>query len=513
MHFLTILAFAFVFWQAEQPGRWMLIGTEDVTLILVAVLGQPPALALLATAAARRAKKLLENGTRDAQCAYRFHHRAGVILRALALAGFAATVFLTSWPRWFDFTGSSHAFQIVGDLLTFTPFAVNVLALWLAAYPLEVAVPRGEPAAFSNADSAGSPHWRLRDYLDFHFRHYLLVVACPMTLILFSANVTRGYGPWLSEWTGWIWAPETILGAAAMGVFIVSPAMLRRIWRTKPLEPGAVRARLEATCRRIGMRCRDILEWNSHGIMINAAVMGVFTPVRYVMLSDGLLTAMDPRQVEAVFGHEAGHVKHRHIQHFLVFAFFGWLFVVGVMELCAGLLTGFTILSDGALWIAQGAGALAAVIVWGLGFGWLSRRFEREADVFGAFCVTPPPSECNIPCSLHADSARPGAPSGRGVCASGAALFASALDRVALLNGIPHDERSWRHSSIGNRIRFLARLAGDPVSAQRFERSMRRLKAALLSAAIVGSAFAVYYWWTVPEPAIIRLQARVAGGP
>ena len=96
------------------------------------------------------------------------------------------------------------------------------------------------------------------------------------------------------------------------------------------------------------------------------------------------------------------------------------------------------------------------------------------------------------------------------VCATGAAIFASALDRVALLNGIPQEERSWRHSSIGTRIRFLTSLSGDPRRATQFERLLRRVKAAMLAAAVIGSALCVYYWMVVPQPAILRLQV---GGP
>jgi STE24 endopeptidase len=87
-------------------------------------------------------------------------------------------------------------------------------------------------------------------------------------------------------------------------------------------------------------------------------------------------------------------------------------------------------------------------------------------------------------------------------------LFASALDRVASVSGIPHEERSWRHSSVGSRIRFLHSLAGDPARAIRFERIVRRAKAVLLAVAVVGAAGSLYYWSVTPTPALMRL-----GGP
>ncbi len=92
-----------------------------------------------------------------------------------------------------------------------------------------------------------------------------------------------------------------------------------------------------------------------------------------------------------------------------------------------------------------------------------------------------------------------------GVCATGVAIFASALDRVAVLNGIPQEERSWRHSSIGSRIRFLTSLAGDPCRAVRFERLIGRVKIGMLTLAIMGLAVCVYYWMVVPVPAVLRM--------
>src|SRR5690606_775026 len=96
---------------------------------------------------------------------------------------------------------------------------------------------------------------------------------------------------------------------------------------------GELRERLEDLCRRIGLTYRRILIWESDGMVVNAAVMGLLRPVRYMLLSDGLLEMMDDRKIEAVFGHEAGHVKNRHIQYYLLVAVLSMLLVGGVAEL------------------------------------------------------------------------------------------------------------------------------------------------------------------------------------
>ncbi|MFQ5415098.1 MAG: M48 family metallopeptidase, partial [Phycisphaerae bacterium] len=377
----------------------------------------------------------------------------------------------------------------------------TVIGVWVAAFPMERML-RGDDHAIG---ATAGPAWRRGEYLDFNIRHHVLVVAVPMTIILFASNICDGYERELVAWLRVPWAPEMLLGIVACGVFLIAPLLLCRIWRTVPLNDGPVRTRLEAVCRRIGLRCRGILVWKSDGMVINAAVMGVAAPVRYVLLSDGLLETMSEPQIEAVFAHEAGHIRHRHLQHFLVFALVGWLFVAGFTELIA---RGFGAV-DGAPGLSfvtiQGVGVVVTAIVWGVGFGWVSRRFERQADVFGARCVAPDAAACHMPCSVHIDDDTTLDGSGR-LCATGAAIFASALDRVATLNAIPHDERSWRHSSIGSRMRFLTNLANDPQRAAQFDRLVRTIKRTLVIAAMVGCAATALYWEVLGTPVLVRMQ-------
>jgi len=508
MHLLTILAFAVLFWRADSPGKWGLLPRNDVIGTLLIVGSLPVLLWFLGVLAARRARRLHDRHPQAPQISQRFHHRSMSILRTGLFAGYAASLLLTPWPDWFNFGRITPALQIVGDVIVLSPFLVGVLLLWVAAYPAERTLRlMGDPQSCGGPPT-GETAWRMGAYLDFNLRHQFLVVAAPMTLILFASNLTRGYGAWLRRWSGGYWMPDVLLAVVAAGVFVFAPLLLCRIWRTAPLKAGPLRERLEVICRRIGLRCRDILIWKSDGMMINAAVMGVFAPVRYVLLSDALLATMSPRQVEAVFGHEAGHVRHRHIQHFLVFALVGWLAVAGLMEGLAQTSMGAKAWWGLSATAIQELGLAATVLFWGFGFGWVSRRFERQADLFGARCVTPSSSECDRPCSVHLDAQNPGTEDGR-VCATAAALFASALQRVAILNGIPTEERSWRHSSIGSRIRFLVSLAGDPARARQFERLIRRIKTTLLAAAVLGAAFSVYYWSVVLQPALLQLQTGV----
>jgi len=524
MYLFTIAAFALLFWRLEGPALWLVVPQGDRFRTIALVVGSQLLVLAASAISARRARHLLSSRDDGQLAGQYFHHRATFILRVLLVIGFGFCVLMTPWPHFFDFGGISPLLQPLGDLLILSPFFAGCVILWLTSYSVERLIyePGSRWVAVDDETSADTHSSRqgvalgLRSYLDFNLRHQLLVVAIPMLLILFAADLTHGYEESIRKAAGTFWAPDAILGLSAAFVFIFSPLLLIRIWQTDSLPHGRLRTRLEGLCQRIGLKCRDIRIWKSDGLMINAAVMGILPRTRFVLLSDALLSSMSDRQIEAVFGHEAGHVRHRHIQHFLLFAFVGWIAVAGVMELLARFVYVEGVAGKTASLAVQGAGVLATVVIWGVGFGWVSRRFERQADLFGARCVTADLDECSVPCSVHLEVAKDPTQSAERmtqggndrVCATAAGIFASALGRVALLNGIPPEERSWRHSSIANRVRFLAAIADDPALAMKFERTVRRIKSALIATAIVGTIGTMVYWSIVPEPAVLRLQAN-----
>ena len=86
--------------------------------------------------------------------------------------------------------------------------------------------------------------------------------------------------------------------------------------------------------------------WDTGHCVLNACVTGVLPGFRYVLLTDALVETMTPVEVAAVFGHEIGHIAHRHL------LYFGFFF--------AGSLGMLTLLADGVTagmgWIAGSAG-------------------------------------------------------------------------------------------------------------------------------------------------------------
>src|SRR5438552_1739773 len=132
MYLFTIFAFACLFWRLEGPALWMLVGEHDVFWTLAIVIGHLAVVALTAIFASRRATRLLASSPSDQSRGHYFHHRATFILRILLLAGFAGTILLTPWPRFFRFERISPWLQFVGDSLTIAPYLIGCLILWIS---------------------------------------------------------------------------------------------------------------------------------------------------------------------------------------------------------------------------------------------------------------------------------------------------------------------------------------------------------------------------------------------
>jgi hypothetical protein len=76
----------------------------------------------------------------------------------------------------------------------------------------------------------------------------------------------------------------------------------------------------------------------------------------------------------------------------------------------------------------------------------------------------------------------------------GAAVFISALNRVAQVNNIPIRRFEWLHGSIGSRLDFLKSIAGHPRQCERFDRQMQRINGLLLVGLFVSLLWLATAW-------------------
>ncbi len=416
----------------------------------------------------------------------------------IALLGlFGLLVFETGWVKLVRVGWHLGRYPLIDELVLVGPVLLAAVLCWLVMYPTDRAL--RVSASGGLGEAIGQPVWTLGQYLDFQIRYQVLTVLVPMSLFILASDLMSLYGRPLVAATGVVWLPELLQAVVAGTVFVFSPVMLRHLWKTQKLPASALRSRLEATCRRLGLRYREILVWQSHGAMVNAAVMGLLPQIRYILLSDGLLDHLSEEQVESVFGHEAGHVKERHITYYMLFAIASMIAV--------GLAGEWLERELGQSEDVTNVAVMGMVVaIWGIGFGWISRRFERQADLHGVRCVQKDPLACTQPCWVHSPGAAETA--GERLCATAAGVFASALEAVAMLNGISKYARSWRHSSIASRQAFVRQAAFYPEILRRFEGTVSRIKLGLLAVTLSLAIVSAWFYWPMLQPGGQHLRSR-----
>jgi STE24 endopeptidase len=481
--YLVVIAVASLVLAFTRPPYPLLRGAEWTTAAVIAAALVPVAAAWLLC---RMVLAALERYPDEPGRGQLVFARGMFGIQWLLAAAHGGLLLCTDWMTTCAQIPRVGSWPLFPGLLACTPLLLSIILVWTAVYPadravrqiaLEIQLLRGRPV---------HPVWKVSEYVVYNLRHQVLFVLVPMALILAARDVIGIYETPLRDVFPHL--PDLLLGAVAGVVAVTAPLMLRYVWVTQRLPNGPLRDRLLMLCRKLRMRVSEILVWRSGGMIVNAAVMGVVAPLRYVMITDAMLEQMDDTRIEAVFGHEAGHVKRRHILFFLLLAFISGCAVTIASVRAQGLEPLL-----GQLLMAAVAVLLAAK--WVLAFGWISRRFERQADVFGVRTLELSGLPCFAPCAVHNPQQMPEAQRGttrRGdpLCSTAAHVFGSTLNEVAVLNGIPPEARSWRHSSIASRSRFIQRLAQDPREAQRFERQVQRIQIAILAAAVLTGAWA-----------------------
>jgi len=403
------------------------------------------------------------------------------------LGTYAATIHLWGWPSLVLDSWGWRGSILVDDALILAPFLLGQFLVWWGLFYGERAI-LGIPPSHPGGSAARQLYLRERQSL---------ALISPIVLIFVIRNDVIG-----RIWPGWQdhpWAEPVELAALGMGILLVSPFFVRLAWPTRSLPDGPLRERLESIAKRAGFQCADILVWDTDHMMVNACVTGVLPRFRYVLLSDALIETLTPLELAAVFGHEVGHVAHRHLPFFLFF-FVGCLALLTMTSgLFADLGNWFAALSGleaRSLSIARGViEALVALscvgaFIW-IVFGHLSRRFERQADVFGCKVVSR-----ELP-GGSPDSNVDASPSSTWeICPSGVRVFSNALATVAHQNGIDSAARSWRHGSIASRIAFLQKLAMAPEREPAFQRRVLRFRlglAALLFASLLLASTGLWF--------------------
>jgi len=400
------------------------------------------------------------------------------LLTIFSLLVYGWIIHSVGWSKLVRTNWGLRGWVLVDDVLVLLPFLLIQLLIWSGLYVAERALqPRNETASAST----------LRRHLTLKARHSLGLMLPIILLYVVRRDIIARFWP---NWTDTVYAEPieiTLLGAL---VLLVSPLFVRLAWPTRSLPAGPLRRQLEQIAKRVGFQFTDILVWDTGGIMINACVTGILPGFRYVLLTDALIESLTPEEAAAVFGHEIGHLAHRHL---LYFAFF-FLGSLGILSTLADAVAHLGPLAARVAWLTpwsesvvsdvfQGTTLLAVVgiYVW-LVFGSLSRRFERQADVFGskvASFALGPIESLVVTDREELCSPQPTPSRGLTLRSAGIRIFAEALANVARYNGLDSNGPSWRHGSIAQRIAFLHSLDGRPDGERLFQDGVRKLRIGL----------------------------------
>ena len=310
-----------------------------------------------------------------------------------------------------------------------------------------------------------------------HVRQTLLLLFLPVGLVVTQQALGREF-PELTHTAAYHAA--TLAGTAA--VVVLMPLVVRPLLGLRPMPPGPTRDRLAALAVRLRFRFADLLVWPTGGSAMNAMVAGLVPRVRFVVFTDRMLDDMPADELDAVFGHEVGHARHGHIWYYAGFLALSLAALAAVtLYVEQRLLPRLAVPKEAETWLLLPPVAVVVSYVFVV-FGFLSRRCERQADVFGAWAVS-----CGDPACLGHDESTVFPHGQWRTCRTGLRTFAHALERVDLLNGRYEPGRgrlraawewvrTWQHATIPKRVAFLLSLIDDPARERRFQRRVAALR-------------------------------------
>ncbi len=428
----------------------------------------------------------LEFGTFNVGYFQKIYVRAQRMLRTFAIIAHFLLLYFTDWSKivrgivGYNFWGAD-------EFVIILPFVSIIMIGYCFLYQADRAIREVMLSELMFFSEPIRPVWTRREYLLFHLRMQILFIGLPLMLIIsfkdaidrYHKNIIQAGQVVLGENEYATLLPEFLLIFFVCVVFLFSPFIIRFVWLAKRFPDGQLREELNGMIQRLELHVRDILLWPSYGIIVNAAVVGFIGKLRYIMLSDGLIESLTDEQIKGVFAHEAGHIKLHHLRYYLAFVF-----------VIASLVGIFTYFSGGSVAISsitsQTLIFLGFIVIWFFVFGYISRRFEREADLFAVETLSDQidrkgqcsDSECpRCKTNIEYGDVKP-------ICITAIKVFVTALKRTAALNAVPSGAKSWRHGSVDDRCEFLMQISEDITKLLSFKSEVKRIKVGILFSAL-----------------------------
>ena len=254
-----------------------------------------------------------------------------------------------------------------------------------------------------------------------------------------------------------------------IAAFIFLPPLAILCWGCSKLEDESRTAPLDELCQKAGFKHAGFRIWNVMHDSITAAIVGIIAPFRYILFTPKLLELLPSRSLKAVVAHEIGH----HRRHHLMIYPFILLGMIGIGSTITMVLYPYFLKLAPLIGISSSDPLLEAItlaslfiifaltmaVYFRLVFGYFSRLFERQADLF-IF-------ELHIPVEDMVD----------------------ALDLLGTACGNIHNNPNWHHYSIQERIDFLHSAQRAPSAISRHH---QKVKSSLLIYSIFLMLLTIY---------------------
>ncbi|MEE2887556.1 MAG: M48 family metalloprotease [Planctomycetota bacterium] len=257
------------------------------------------------------------------------------------------------------------------------------------------------------------------------------------------------------------------MGLLLIGMAAILPPLSRWVLPTSREVPADV----EQTAGLLGFPAKDVLQLHSDGRIVNAGLVGPIPGLRYLILTDGLLRALDPVSLRGVVAHEVGHARAGHPLLLVAVVVLPMLFLHPLLALGFGEFDEYLQLA-----------LLVLVILVGLRVvRQLAHRFELEADQLSAEAL-----------------------GGAGPCILALLKFGSMF-------GGSGNKSSFRHPSDETRIDHLLRCEGDPWFRELFERRglvLRRWIFAILLIGVGANIWAQAQLWPMDRLVVYFYTGR-----
>ncbi len=427
--FLGLVCNAYQNGQTSEANPFFSLGILIAAIVMTAAASR---------VASRFTARLIENPSLSGIAGQAVTNRVNLLFRIFVVAMFIGVMLIGDWPfALLAAAGMGPDWPLAQNFVGILPYPILLIAAWIPLYRLHQITAPGT--------------WTLGGYLLHRVRYTLFVfgIWIPMTILsVMSSGADR---------QAWLFAlGNTRLGLyTCMGIIAwCFPLFLRFFWGCTALPDGPLRNRIIALQDRTRVTFSGIYIWNFGGSsLLNAAAVGFFPPFRYLFLSRALIASLTPDQLDAVVCHEAGHVRHRHLVFYVIIT----LAVMTMIEI-------FMVPALGLLPLAgSGFSEILLVLIlmaayFRLCFGFISRRMERQADLYALEVM------------------------GR------AGPMIRALERLAILSGNIRMAASWHHMSIAERVYFLRQAEKHPELAAAHNNMVGRIKKSgfVLAAAVLA---------------------------